>query len=155
MHKYLVIVAVTFLVAIGGGFITEAGLGWYSNLNLPASIPNGNTYSIAWTIIYILTAISAILIWTLKLRGNLKKRRKLLTYTFIANAALNLLWSYIFFGMHSIGLALFEAMFLKISIILLIILAWPIHRIAVILLIPYLCWVTFASYLTYSVLILN
>ena len=155
MHKYLVIVAVTFLVAIGGGFITEANLGWYGNLNLPPGIPGGNTYSIAWTLIYILVAISAILVWTLKLRGNLQKRRKLLTYTFIANATLNLLWPFIFFGLHNIGLALFEAILLKISIIALIVLAWPIHRISAILLIPYLCWVTFATYLTYSVFMLN
>lgn len=155
MHKYLVIVAVTFLVAIGGGFITEANLSWYSNLNLPPSIVSGNTYSLTWTIIYIFAAISAILVWTLKLRGKLKDRRKILTYVFIANAALNLLWPFIFFGLHNIGLALLEAFLLKISIIALIVLAWPIHRIAAILLIPYLSWVTFASYLTYSVLILN
>lgn len=155
MLKYFVIVAVTFLTAVGGGFITEANLDWYGSLNLPEFIPDASVYGFVWTVIFIMIAISATMLWTMKLRGKKAARRRLITYLFIANAFLNVLWTLIFFGFHNIGLALAEAFVLNASIIALIILIYPLSRIASYLLVPYTIWVTFATYLNYMVFVLN
>lgn len=155
MLKYFVIIAVTFVTAVGGGFITEAGLDWYSSLNLPATIPDARVYGTVWSIIFLLAAMSATILWTLKLRGKQAQRRRNIAYLFLANAALNVLWPVIFFGLHNIGLALAEALLLNATVIALILLIWPISRISAYLLIPYTLWVTFATYLTYMVFILN
>lgn len=155
MHKYLVIVAVAFLVAVGGAFITEGGLPWYSTLTLPPTTPPANIFGPVWTLIYILTTTSAILLWTLKLRGNKRKNRKLITYVFIANAALNLGWSYLFFGIHIMWLAFIDILLLLLSIITLIVLLWKTYRPSAYLLLPYGVWVTFATYLSFHIMILN
>lgn len=155
MLKYFVIIAVTFITAVGGGFVTEGGLEWYSSLNVPSLIPDARVYGVVWTIIYVLAAASATILWTLKLQGHKAQQRRLAAYIFIANAFLNILWPYFFFRLNNIGLALVEAFVLNASIIALILLIWPIHRGAAYLLIPYTVWVTFATYLTYIVLILN
>lgn len=155
MLKYFVIIAITFVTSVGGGFITEAGLDWYSSINVPGIIPDAQIYGVAWTIIYLLAATSAIIVWTKTLRGKKAARRRLITYIFIANAFLNILWTFIFFSLHSFEFALLEIFILNASIIALIILIWPLSRIAAYMLIPYTAWVTFATYLAYMVLISN
>lgn len=155
MLKYFVIVAATFLTAVGGGFITEANLDWYGSLNLPGIIPDARVYGAVWTILFIMIASAAIMLWTMKLRGKKAERRQLITYLLIANAILNIGWTVIFFGMHNMGLALAEAFLLNASIIALIILIYPLSRTAAYLLVPYTIWVTFATYLNYMVLVLN
>lgn len=65
------------------------------------------------------------------------------------------LWSYLFFSAHQIPLAFWEVILMNLTIIVLVILIWPLLKWASGLLVPYAAWVTFASYLTYSVLSLN
>lgn len=155
MLKYFVIAAMTFLTAVGGGFITESGLDWYSSLSIPETFPDARVYSVVWTVIYVMAAASAIMLWTMKLRGKKATKRRLITYLFIANAFLNFFWTFIFFSLHNIGLALAEIFLLNATIIALMVLMYPLSRTMAYLLAPYALWVTFATYLNYMIFILN
>ena len=67
----------------------------------------------------------------------------------------NFIWTYLFFGLHSPVLALVDIAFLDISLIILIFLFWRTNVLAGALLIPYLIWVLFATYLNYGFYRLN
>jgi tryptophan-rich sensory protein len=68
---------------------------------------------------------------------------------------LNAAWSYLFFTKHLVGFAVIDAVLIGITVGLIIILVWPYSKASALLLLPYLCWVSFASYLTYDFYTLN
>jgi len=150
--NYIIIPLVAFLTAGIGSWITNGGMDWYRTINLPAFTPPGYIIGIAWTIIFILSAISALLVWN---RFPRDKRFKWIIELFIINAFLNVSWSCFFFSFHFLGWAVFGAAFLFISVILLIFLIRPLLRLAAILLYPYAIWTAFATYLTCVIFKLN
>ena len=70
---------------------------------------------------------------------------------YVANAVLNILWSYIFFDRRKLGWAVVEAVVLAASVVALIVALWSTMRFAAIVLLPYLVWVVFATYLAYNI----
>jgi len=153
MHlAYIVIPLLTIITASTGSFFTSAGMAWYKKINLPSWTPAGSIIGTVWTTIFILATISAVLVWLTVPDGS---RRQLIMMAFVLNAVLNILWSYLFFYQHLLWLAVWEAGLLALSVLVLIILIWPYHKLAAGLLLPYVLWVSFATYLTYSVARLN
>lgn len=150
--NYIIIPLIVFLVAFAGSLITSGGMDWYKTINLPAWTPPGSVIGAVWTTIFILSAISALIVWNGFSRG---RRFSWIFIIFIINALLNIFWSYLFFGKNLFYFAFWEAGFLFISVILLVILIRPVSRLAAILLYPYAIWVAFAAYLTYTVWMLN
>jgi benzodiazapine receptor len=152
--RYLTIPLITILVSAAGSSFTSSGIasGWYDSIAKPSWTPPGSVIGAVWTVIFILTAISAILVWNKAKRG---RRFRWIVGTFIANAALNVFWSFLFFGQRLIGPAVWEAASLDVTVIALIVLIWPISRVASVLLMPYAGWVAFAAYLTCVVYALN
>lgn len=150
--NYLLIPLVTIIAALSGSWITSAGMLWYHKIHLPGWTPAGSLIGIVWTILFILATISALLVYNLIPKG--KKRRQIM-YAFLINAILNAGWSALFFGWHLVGWAIIEAAILALSVLALIILTWPRSKAAAVMLMPYLAWVCFATYLTYSVWSLN
>ena len=150
--NYFVIPLIVFLASFFGGRITTSGMDWYRSLSLPSWTPAGWVIGLVWTFIFTLGAISVILFW------NLKQKPDYFYWViglFILNIILNVLWSYLFFGQHLISFAVAEAFALGISVLALIILIWPFSNSAALLLAPYCGWVFFATYLTYSIWLLN
>lgn len=152
MRNYLIIPLITLATASLGSWATNQGMAWYQTINLPSWTPPGSIIGTVWTILFILATISALLVWNRKLA--LKKRRTI-GIAFLANACLNVTWSFIFFKLHLIGLAVVEAGLLGLSVLLIIILVKNQSRLAALLLVPYLLWVTFATFLSYNVWQLN
>lgn len=68
---------------------------------------------------------------------------------------LNLLWSLFFFGLHNPLLGFADIIILWIVVLINIILFYRLRRAAGLLLIPYILWLTFASVLNLSIMILN
>lgn len=120
-------------------------LTWYNTLNKPFFNPPSWVFGPAWTILYILMAVSAYLVW--KKKGSLK--------LFWIQLALNLAWSPAFFGAHNILLSLFIIVPMWIFILKTIKAFAKIDKMASYLLYPYLAWVSFATLLNFSVWILN
>ncbi len=138
---------------IGSVFTTSSVTGWYSTIIRPELAPPNWIFGPVWTILFILMGIALFLVW--KKEDSQKKKVKPALHLFTAQLILNTLWSIIFFGFQSPGWALVEIAFLWLSILLTIIAFAPISRRAAWLLLPYLAWVSFASYLNYSIWMLN
>lgn len=150
--NYLVIPLVAFLTAFIGGMITKRGMAWYKTIKLPSWTPGGAVIGSVWTVLFILSATSALMVWNGTPHGT---RFWLIIALFVVNACANVFWTYLFFGAHHIYAAIWEAIFLDLTVLDLIWLIQPVSGTAALLLVPYAAWVAFASYLTYSVWLLN
>lgn len=149
---FAIIPILVFLTAFLGSKITDQGMTWYKTISLPSWTPPGFVIGIVWTIIFILLTL-AMIVSFLKIES--KKTIILLSSLFILNLFLNVLWSYLFFGIHNIGGAFFEAIILDLSVMVIALVVYPFSKLASLLLLPYIVWVAFASYLTHSVWFLN
>ena len=137
---------------IGTIFTIPAIDSWYSTITKPALNPPSWIFGPVWTTLYALMGIAAFLIWQ---KGIEKKEVKNALYVFGLQLVLNMIWTPVFFGLHNPGAAYGIIIALWISIVWTIIKFYKISRIAAYLLIPYLLWVSFASYLNYSIWTLN
>lgn len=132
-----------------GGLATDLGP-WYAALRQPAWKPPDIWFGPVWTLIFTLTAWSAVLGWQAATPG--PQRRRWLAALGV-NAALTLGWSLLFFTLKRPDWALAEVALLALSVAALIRLA-PTWRAAV-LLWPYLAWVLYASSINAGVVWLN
>ena len=138
---------------VAGSFFTMPAIaGWYQFLNKPAFSPPNWIFAPVWLTLYVLMGVSLYLIWS----GGLgRKGAKFAFWFFVAHLLINTGWSIIFFGAHNIAFAFVVILILLAMIVVLIKLFRPLNRLASNLLIPYLIWVSFATILNYSLLILN
>ena len=150
--SYFIIPIITIIAALKGSYLTSNGMAWYNTLNLPSIAPPGSFIGIVWTIIFILSTISALIFWQKSPRN---KRFKWVTALFLINAFLNVFWSYLFFTQHLILWAIIEMIVLNLTVIVLVLLLWRISKWASILLLPYALWVAFATFLATKVFMLN
>jgi tryptophan-rich sensory protein len=139
------------ITALVGGLITSGGMTWYQSLSLPSFTPPGYIISIVWSIIFVLSAYAMILV----LQLGKKEVIAVASVVFGLNLLLNMLWSTLFFGIHEIGFAFFEAILLAFSVLVLMTVSWKTSKTIAWLLAPYFVWTSFASFLTYSVWMLN
>ncbi len=146
--NYIVIAFFTIFIAVLGSIITKQNMEWYGALTTPQQAPGGAVIGIIWTLIFILTAASAILVWN---KMPVDPHRRLFMLLFILNGFLNLFWSVLFFGRHMLGWALFEMIMLNLTNVALIYLLWDDHRMSALFLLPYFLWVCFATYLAYVI----
>jgi len=143
-------VALCFAAAgIGSLYTTPAIPTWYASLQKPSWTPPGWLFGPVWTVLYLMMAIAVWLVW--RERGFTGAALAL----FAVQLALNSLWSVIFFGWKSPGLALVEILFLWTAIFLTMLAFWRISHAAGWLMWPYLLWVTFAGFLNLSIWRLN
>lgn len=149
--NYIIIPLITFLTALAGSLLTSRAMDWYKTINKPSWTPPGSLIGAVWTALFILGAISAMIVWNSSLRSEQVGRFKWIVAVFILNAILNVLWSWLFFNQHMLGPAIFEAGLLGASVVVLVILIWPGSALAASLLIPYAAWVLFATFLTYKI----
>lgn len=147
-------IAICFAAAgLGGLFTTPATQpgGWYEWIAKPSWTPPSWLFGPVWTLLYGAMAVAGWLVWR---EGGWRARKVALTLFFV-QLALNALWSYLFFGLRSPGLAFAEIIALWIAILATLIAFWRVLRLAGGLFVPYLAWVTFAAALNYAVWRLN
>lgn len=147
---------ISFLIPFFAGFIGSlftfsAIPTWYATLNKPTFSPPNWLFGPAWTILYILIGISLFIV----LNNKENKNKKSALIIFGLQMFFNSLWSIIFFGLKSPLSALFIIYILWILILLNIIKFYKIQKSAGVILIPYLLWVTFASFLNLFIVLLN
>lgn len=124
---------------------------WYALLQKPSWNPPGWVFGPVWTSLYTLMAIAAWGVWR---RGGLRAQKIPLTL-FLVQLALNTAWTPLFFGLHRIGLALLDILLLWLAIVATQLAFWRTNRWSAVLLLPYLAWVSFASFLTFTIWRLN
>src|SRR5690625_2516598 len=142
---------VSFLAAAIGAVASIRAESFYGELIQPDWAPPASVFGPVWTFLYTLMGIAAWLVWR---SGGFQANKNALLF-FLAQLALNALWSWIFFAWKLGGFAFVDILALWILILVTMIFFWQVRPIAGILLIPYWAWVTFAAVLNFSIWKLN
>lgn len=150
MSKILIHILFIALVVGAGLFsgLTNMPGEWYQSLQKPFFNPPAWLFGPVWTTLYVLIGIVGARIW-------LRAPKSAAMQLWFAQMALNLLWSPSFFGLENSILALGVILAMLATIITFMRKAAPIDRVSTLLFIPYLAWVSFASVLNLSIVILN
>lgn len=138
---------------LSGTVTRESILTWYPTLVKPAFNPPNWIFAPVWTILYSMMGVAGGLIWN-HIESDKEKVKKAFLF-FVIQLGLNALWSYLFFGLHNPLLALIEIILLWLMIFETYTQFKNIDKIAGMLLIPYLIWVSFATVLNASIWWLN
>ncbi len=142
-------IALTFCAALTGFFVQPAD--FYASLTKPSWAPPGWLFGPVWTLLYLMMAFAAWLVWR---EGGWRVQRGPLAL-YLVQLALNALWTPLFFGLRNPGLALAEIVLLGAAIVLTGRAFRPVSHLASWLLVPYLVWVVFAAALNFAIWRLN
>ncbi len=144
---------IVFGCAAAGGTITAANVdGWYATITKPDLTPAPWVFPIVWNFLFFLMGIAAWVVW--RAAGSLDRAGAAMSL-FAAQLMLNFAWSVIFFGLHKPGLAIFENLALDGVLVATIWAFWRHSPLGAILLVPYLLWSLFATWLTTAIWWLN
>jgi tryptophan-rich sensory protein len=150
MHRYLAL-AIFIALVLGGG--TLIGLtvqpdGWYAALRKPPFNPPNWVFAPVWSILYIMIGVAGWLVWQRDWRSRMMA-------SWVAQLALNFIWTPAFFGLHAPAAALTIIVALLIVIITFIVRGWSRDPAAALLFLPYATWVAFATLLNAAIVYLN
>ena len=156
MRSY-VRMGLSFLACYGAGFLASlfvsTGAGsWYDGLVKPLLTPDKYTVLYVWLAIYALMAAALTIVWEKdphvdEMRGWVP--------LFFAHLLVNAAWPMLFFGFHSIFIALIDATILVFAVGILTAGAWEVDKRAGYFLLPYFLWILFTTYLNIRVWFLN
>jgi benzodiazapine receptor len=124
---------------------------WYEGLRKPSWRPPNWLFGPAWTILYGTIAVAGWLVWREAGWAGAAVPLTIYGIQLVLNAA----WSGIFFGLKRMDLAFAELCLLWIAILATIVSFHTVEPSAAWLLVPYLCWVTFAGILNFTMWRLN
>lgn len=139
-------------ISVAGGAATASSVGtWYQTLQKPSFNPPNWLFAPVWTALYIMMAIAGWRVW----RAHGLRGARAAMALFAVQLALNLAWSFLFFGYRMIGAALIEIVLLLMAILVTTVLFWKRDRLAGMLFVPYAGWVAFATILNFALWRLN
>ena len=134
--------------ALGARFMPDD---WFRKLKKPSWNPPNRIFALVWTVLYLLMAASAWLVWQ---RHGFGAAALPLAF-FILQLILNAAWSWSFFGRHAIGAALADIIVLWFVILATLLSFWMLEPLAGVFLLPYIAWVSFATFLNWTIWRLN
>lgn len=137
---------------IGSVFTTPAIPAWYATIQKPSFSPPNWLFAPVWITLFLLMGVSLYLIWN---KGLKDEKVKSAIIIFTVQLILNILWSFFFFGLKSPLLGFLEIVILWAAILINIVKFYNISKLAGLLLLPYLLWVSFAAFLNFTIFRLN
>ena len=144
VRRFTLIVAVIFAAAVGSMATISAGTdSWYLSLNKSVLNPPSNVFGIVWPILYIFMMVSAFLAY------------KKIFSLFIVQLLFNAMWSWLFFRFQMPLVALLDIYLLIVINIYILNLMYKENKLAFFLFVPYVLWISFASYLNLFIVINN
>ena len=149
----LVCVPVIVLLGFLSGKVAQSGPGnpWFAALVKPGLYPPPSAFPIVWTTLYVLMGLALAMICAAPgARG-----RAAALVAFAVQFALNLAWSPVFFGAHLLTASLVVIAALDLAAVITAVLFWKVRARAGLLLLPYLAWIFFATYLNFAFLQAN
>lgn len=147
-----IIIATAIPLIVGGlaGLLTMNSMGFYETINKPPLAPPGFLFPIVWGLLYTLMGVSSYLVWKEK---TAESRMALYIYAF--QLILNFVWPLLFFNGRIFLFSFVWLIILLITVIYMTIKFYSVNKLAGILQIPYILWLTFASYLNLAIFLLN
>lgn len=152
LKRFLISIAIPLIVGGVSAFITRGNMDLYSQINQPPLSPPAWLFPVVWTILYTLMGISLYLVWNSKASYNDKRLAYIL---FGVQLFLNFIWSPIFFNMQWFLFAFIVLVLLWFFTLGMLIAFYKISKLAGLLQIPYILWLTFAGYLNFAIYLLN
>lgn len=151
MSKFKIYLKSILIPLILGGIVgfIISGSTYYNSLIQPKLAPPAILFPIVWTILYFLMGLSYGII---TIYSDLDSDVKTIYYS---QLIVNLIWPIIFFVMKNRLLALIWIILLLILIIIMIVKFYKKNKVASLIQIPYLLWTIFATYLNFSIYLLN
>lgn len=148
---------IAILLSLAVGFFSSLLTGdavrtWYPTLISPPLTPPSWVFGPVWTVLYILMGVAAYGVWRLRFAYDDARKGLVL---FGLQLGLNGAWSLAFFGLQSPLFALVDIVLLNILLVVTIKIFFSVYRLSGWLLIPYLLWVLFATYLNIGFVLLN
>ena len=144
VRRLTLIVAVIFAAAIGSMASTSTGTdSWYLSLNKSELNPPSYVFGIVWPILYIFMLVSAFL------------AHKKIFSLFFVQLFFNAIWSWLFFRFQMPLVALLDIYLLIVINIYILNLMYKENKLAFFLFVPYVLWISFASYLNLFIVINN
>ena len=141
-------VAIVAVAAAAGTIASVDAAAFYRSLSLPPWAPPARVFGPVWTALYLAMAVAAWLVWKrLGWRG-----AGATLALFCAQLALNALWSWLFFAWHKGQAALVDLAILWVVVLVLTVRFFRVSKLAGVLLVPYLLWLSFAGVLNFAVL---
>lgn len=151
--KFIISIIIPVAVGAVAGFFTASSVSsWFATIEKPSFNPPNWIFSPVWTLIYILMGLAFYFVWKTDAAKALKNKAIIF---YAVQLFLNFLWSFIFFYAHNIFGALVDIVLLWIMIAATIYWFGKINKTAAWLLVPYLCWVSFATALNFAIWQLN
>jgi len=149
--------SLSFLACYGAGFLSslfvQTGTGsWYDGLAKPSLTPDKLMIVLIWLVLYGLMAIALWRVWE---RDPQVEEMRGWVPLFFAHLLLNAAWAGFFFGFHAIFIALIDAIVLAFACIIIAFGAWEIDKRAGYLLVPYVLWILFTTYINLQLWLLN
>ena len=154
MRGSMISLAAFLVLCIVGG--AASGLAsppgeWYASLAKPSWNPPNWIFGPVWTVLYAMIGVAGWRLWTRRAASAGMRALQ----AFAAQLALNFAWTPAFFGLQRPGLALAVIVALLGAIAATIALSWRTDRVAAVLLMPYMAWVSFATALNAAIWRLN
>lgn len=149
-YWFIISLFLCFFTAFLGSSVTTPSIdSWYQSITKPIFNPPNWIFAPVWTLLFFLMAISFYLILIQK---PVAKKSIVL---FLSQLFFNFLWSFLFFFVHSPLLAYINILILIVLVVLTTKHFIKINRLAGLLLIPYIAWISFASILNLAIILLN
>jgi benzodiazapine receptor len=150
--KLIISIGVPLLVGGVGGLVTTPAIStWYTTLNKPWFTPPSWVFGPVWTTLYILMGLALFLVW----RSPRSRTSDIGIALFAAQLAVNLFWSFAFFGLENTLYGVFTIVPLWILIAATIYQFYKVSKGAAYLMVPYILWVSIATALNTAVYLLN
>lgn len=149
-----VLIAIMTAATAGLGAAVSGGSAdvWYFALEKPGLTPPDIIFAVVWPILFVLMAFGAVLV---RIKAGSFAACSAALGLYFTQLALNLSWSWLFFGFHQVLISMIVLAALWVLILAMMRSFSKHSKAAAILQVPYLLWVTFAGYLNGSILLLN
>lgn len=143
---------ITLGVGAAASIFNNKSMDNYKNYNRPILSPPGWLFPIVWSILFVLMAISAYIVYT---SNTTKKEKTDALFLYFLQLVINFFWTIIFFSFDQLLLGFLWIILLWIVVIFMMIAFFKIKPIAAYLQIPYILWLSFAAYLNLGIYVLN
>ncbi|MEM7780511.1 MAG: TspO/MBR family protein [Pseudomonadota bacterium] len=151
MRWALFLVPLIVLLGFTAGRLGSPDTVWFQSLTKPAIFPPPMWFGIVWSVVYVLIGFALALVvssWGAIGRG-------FAIIVFAIHFVGNLAWTFVFFGMQNMEGGLIVLIYVVVTLLAVMAAFWRVRRLAVLLLVPYLAWVSFASVLNYQFIVEN
>ena len=134
------------------GKMTDVNIAtWYQTLNKSILTPPEIVFPIIWSLLYVMIALAGWSLW----QNRNKSGAKLALFFYVIQVVMNWFWTPIFFKFHLIALGFFWIIAIALFTFITIMLTWRQFKFSACMLLPYLFWLIFASYLNWAIWVLN